>query len=128
MLYGKHSEIIIILLLFFFFCFFINTFGFSFSQIYWTNSIGFTILGFWIFSLYSSSTAKHFLLKIDFRLISFSDTSIFTWRVLDNNNPIYFKYKVFPIEWWQGDYHNDYWPKNQIILTTTIFLAFSLGF
>ena len=36
--------------------------------------------------------------KIDFRLIIFSDTSIFTWTVVDNNNPIYVQYKVFSLE------------------------------
>lgn len=101
---------------------------FFFSQLPLTNSIVFIVLGFLIFPPYSSPTPKHLFLKFDFRLLFFSDTIIITWKVPDNKNLIYLKYKIFSIEWWQGLTILITIPRLNLILITTIFLTLSLGF
>lgn len=112
-----------------FFFSFINKFRISFFlKCTQPTALGLQYLGFQIFSPYSSQTPKHLLLNFDF-ILSFLIPVLSTWRVLDNNNPIYLKHKIFIVNAVQGTYHNDYFPHiNFIIWTKTRFLTFSIEF
>lgn len=104
---------------------FINIFTFFFfPQMHSTNGGGF-IVGFSHFPSLFLPTPKHLLLKFDFRLIIFSNIIVITWRVLDNNNPVYLKYKIYCIKWWWGTYFMYIF---KFMISTVIFLTFFLGF